>query len=127
MGDYSSPIGTIGVVEQHYGEARGGNVEIVEEKTGSKKIWLGSYCELVDVKTEVGFILQYELDKDPFETFGTMKEVEARIKELVKRADLNRDSIKVYEIAKTYDIRLETRIVFDPKVTITKTKKRTKK
>lgn len=63
-------------------------------------------------KLPVKFILQYELDKDPFETFATMKEVEARIEELAKRPDLKRDSIKVYEIAKTYDVKLETRILF---------------
>lgn len=62
--------------------------------------------------SEVKFILQYELDEDPFETFVTMKEVEARIKELAKRADLKRESIKVYEVAKTYDVKLETRVIF---------------
>ncbi len=58
------------------------------------------------------FILQYELDRDPFETFATMREVEARIKELAKDATLKRESIKVYEIAKTYDVKLETRVIF---------------
>lgn len=78
------------------------------------------------------FILQYELDKDPFENFATMKEVEARIKELSLRSDLKRESIKVYEIAKTYDVSLETRVIFNgllgPKVRMNekKTKQATK-
>lgn len=74
--------------------------------------WLEFATAPVEENTEVRFILQYELDKDPFETFGSMKEVEARIKELAKRADLKRESIKVYEIAKTYDVTLETRVIF---------------
>ena len=58
----------------------------------------------------VQFILQYELDSDPFETFATMKDVEARIKELAARPDLKRESIKVYEVAKTYSVKLDTKV-----------------
>jgi len=67
----------------------------------------------------IAFILQYELDHDPFETFATMKEVEARIKELAKRADLKRESIKVYEVAKTYHVSLDTRVFFNALATET--------
>jgi hypothetical protein len=58
------------------------------------------------------FILQYELDQDPFELFATEKEVRARIKELAERADLKRDSIKVYEIKNVRAVKLGTSIKF---------------
>ncbi len=83
--------------------------------------------------TPVNFILQYDLDVDPFETFETMKEVQARIKELAKRPDLNRDTVKVYEVSKTYDVRLETTLIFGvrgkltEKVAVKKAAKKTTK
>jgi hypothetical protein len=58
------------------------------------------------------FILQYELDKDPFELFATEKEVRTRIKELAERHDLKRDSIKVYEIKNVRAVKLGTSIKF---------------
>jgi hypothetical protein len=58
------------------------------------------------------FILQYELDQDPFELFATEKEVRARIKELAERHDLKRDSIKIYEIKNTRKVVLGTSIKF---------------
>lgn len=69
-------------------------------------------CHPALPKLEIKFILQYELDSDPFETFATMEEIETRIKELAKCSDLKRESIKVYEIAKTYDVTLEQRVFF---------------
>jgi hypothetical protein len=92
-------------------------VSVYDVKYGDGDYGFGSdeHYELY-VERPVAFILQYELDRDPFETFATMAEVEARIKELAKRADLKRESIKVYEIAKTYDVKLETRVFFGPRV-----------
>lgn len=58
------------------------------------------------------FILQYELDADPFELFATEKEVRARIKELAEKSDLKRDSIKVYEIKNVRAVKLGTSIKF---------------
>lgn len=52
------------------------------------------------------YILQYELDTDPFELFATMKEVKARIAELAGHRELRRDKIFVYEIAKTQKVEL---------------------
>jgi hypothetical protein len=120
---------------------KAGEVHTVEQYSDGKTLMLyklGGVCtcdttwELVEqvptvLAHEIRFILQYELDKDPFETFATMKEVEARIKELAKRSDLKRESIKVYEIAKTYDVSLETRIVFGPKVKLSEGKAVTKR
>lgn len=56
------------------------------------------------------FLLQYELDEDPIEEFETMKEVEERIQELSERNDLKRDSLVIYEIAKKYEVKIETKI-----------------
>lgn len=61
----------------------------------------------------VTHILQYELDRDPIETFCSMQEVEDRIRVLSKRADLKRDSIVVYEVGKTFNVTLQTRIVLN--------------
>jgi hypothetical protein len=95
----------------YYGYFPGEDLELVAQKVGL---------------ASVNFLLQYELDEDPFETFATLKEVEDRIKELAKRPDLKRESIKVYEIAKTYDVRLETRVLFGPKVKLEEQPKRKK-
>jgi hypothetical protein len=107
QGDVNTVAGTQGVWLQFKGVDTSNNEFAFHE----------NYYELVTddkekLKEPVNFILQYELDTDPFETFATMKEVEARIKELAKRTDLKRESIKVYEIAKTFDVKLETRIIF---------------
>jgi hypothetical protein len=56
------------------------------------------------------FILQYELDSDPFELFYTEKELRARIAELAEKAELKRDSIKVYEIKKVRTVKLGVKI-----------------
>jgi hypothetical protein len=56
------------------------------------------------------FILQYELDTDPFELFATEKELRKRIAELAERSDLKRDSIKVYDIKKVRTVTLGTKI-----------------
>lgn len=56
------------------------------------------------------FILQYELDKDPFEFFATEKEARKRIAELAERADLKRDSIRLIEIKKIRTVKLGTKI-----------------
>lgn len=91
--------------------------------------WDFSEKELELIKpAEINFILQYELERDPFETFATLKEVEARIKELAKRPDLKRESIKVYQIAKTYEVSLETRVIFGGhKVKLTEKKNKGKR
>lgn len=52
------------------------------------------------------FILQYELDQDPFELFTTMKEVKARIAVLAENRSLKRDKIFIYEIANIQKVEL---------------------
>lgn len=54
------------------------------------------------------YILQYELDEDPFELFATLPEVKARIRELIKDSSLKRDRIYVYEIKKTTKVEVTT-------------------
>lgn len=56
------------------------------------------------------FILQYELDADPFEFFPTEKEARKRIAELGERTDLKRDSIRLIEIRKIRTVKLGTKI-----------------
>lgn len=118
-------------VERIYGEYRGmeiGDVDTVVVDNGHK-VRLDHYGDghsqsslkllLVEVEstsnhaapaTEVKYILQYELEEDPFETFSTLKEVESRIRELADRSDLKRDSIVVYEVAKTIKVELDHKI-----------------
>lgn len=81
---------------------------IVYDKGGEDIWWNENDMALLG---PVNFILQYELDSDPFETFSTMEQVQSRIKELAKRPNLKRDSIKIYEVSKTYDVSIETRVV----------------
>ena len=78
-----------------------------------------SYLELVSCKRPKPakiqpprFILQYELDEDPFELFATEKEVRVRINELADKPNLKRDSIKVYEIKNVRAVKLGTSIKF---------------
>jgi len=61
-------------------------------------------------KQLVKFILQYELDEDPLETFATLTAAKNRVKELAARPDLKRDSIVLYEVAKIYNISLDTTV-----------------
>lgn len=63
------------------------------------------------VAWQPNFILQYDLKVDPFELFETMKEVEARIKVLASNPDLNRDTIKIYEIKNILSVKLDTRVI----------------
>lgn len=56
------------------------------------------------------FLLKYDLDTDPIEEFETMKEVNDRIKELVLRSDLKRDSMVVYEIKSKKNVKIDTTI-----------------
>lgn len=58
----------------------------------------------------VHFLLKYDLDVDPIEEFETMKEVNDRIKELMNRSDLKRDSMVVYEIKKKSVVKVDTKI-----------------
>lgn len=61
----------------------------------------------------VKFLLRYDLHSDPVEEYATLKEVKARIAELVKNEKVNglkRDSIRVYEIKKTYPVKVETAV-----------------
>lgn len=62
------------------------------------------------VKQAVRFILQYELDTDPFELFVTEKELRARIAELAVNPSLQRDSIKVYDIKRVRTVKLGVKI-----------------
>lgn len=56
------------------------------------------------------FILQYELDTDPFEFFATEKDARKRIAELAERTDLKRDSIRLIEIKKIRTVKLGVKI-----------------
>lgn len=56
------------------------------------------------------FILQYELDADPFEFFATEKEARKRIAELAEKPDLKRDSIRLIEIKKIRTVKLGVKI-----------------
>jgi hypothetical protein len=58
------------------------------------------------------FILQYELDTDPFELFATEKQVRTRIAELAQMPNLKRDSIVVFEIKNARKVQLGTSIKF---------------
>jgi len=54
------------------------------------------------------FILQYEIEEDPFELFTTLIEVKARIKELMSKGG---HSYKVYEIKKMWTPTVEKKEV----------------
>ena len=58
------------------------------------------------------FILQYELDEDPFETFTTKKALVARIKELLERSDLKRESMVVYNVSKVSPVTASWKVDF---------------
>lgn len=66
----------------------------------------------------VNFILQYELEVDPFEMFENMADVERRIKELAKNPDLKREQICVYEVKSVLAVRLDTRVIFGNSVKV---------
>lgn len=114
-GHYSdSEIGMTGVlIRAPYGSASGGNAEVTLPN-GEIRTWLADHVKLVTAAkiAPPRFILQYELDEDPFELFATEKEVRARIKDLAERRDLKRDSIKVYEIKNVRAVKLGTSIKF---------------
>ena len=73
---------------------------------------LDKYIKNPKKQTKVNFLLKYDLDEDPIEEFETMKEVEARIKELLieHEDDLQRDSIKIYGINTIHQVELKTSI-----------------
>lgn len=58
----------------------------------------------------VKFLLKYDLDVDPIEEFETMDQVNDRIKQLLERSDLKRDSMVVYEIKSKKQVKVETKI-----------------
>ena len=77
-------------------------IELVKTSKGGKII-----------KKKVNFLLKYDLDTDPVEEFETLKEVKARIADLVKNEKTNRlkrDSIVVYEIRKVTKVKIETSV-----------------
>jgi hypothetical protein len=122
QGTECPPVGTYGTIT---GVDEGGDWT-VQWDNGSGTPWIrwiykdGHEVELVESAPErqvrpvkvlpPRFILQYELDTDPFELFATEKEVRARIAELATRSDLKRDSIKVHEIKKTRSVTLGVKI-----------------
>jgi len=60
---------------------------------------------------KVNFLLKYDLDEDPIEEFETMKEVDARIKELIEEEDsLQKDSIVIYEVKAKHKVTVATKI-----------------
>jgi hypothetical protein len=72
------------------------------------------WLERVSTKSAVivhpKFILQYELDSDPFELIYSEKELRARIAELAENPRLKRDSIKVYDIKRVRTVKLGVKI-----------------
>jgi hypothetical protein len=58
----------------------------------------------------VKFLLKHDLDVDPIEEFETMDQVNERIKQLLERSDLKRDSMVVYEIKSKKQVKVETKI-----------------
>lgn len=76
-------------------------------------IWTEEQMELLSpAKPQLSpkFILQYELDKNPFEFFVAEKDVRKRIAELAERTDLKRDSIRLIEIKKIRTVKLGVKI-----------------
>lgn len=59
---------------------------------------------------KVNFILQYDREEDPIETFETQKEVIERITELAKDEEVQQDSYKVYEVKKSYEVKVTTTV-----------------
>lgn len=56
------------------------------------------------------FLLRYDLDTDPIEEFGTLKEVKARILHLVKNESrLKKDSVYYYKISKKVKVEIEVK------------------
>lgn len=69
--------------------------------------------ELASIKPRpVNFLLKYDLNEDPIEEFETMDQVNDRIKALLERSDLKRDSMVVYEIKSKRAVSIETKIKF---------------
>jgi hypothetical protein len=75
-----------------------GDIEKVNKNTKSKSI-------------KVNFLLKYDLDEDPIEEFETMKQVNARIKELLEDESLDRNSMVVYEVKAKKTVKFDTKIV----------------
>lgn len=74
--------------------------------------WKADELELVKsakAPTPPRFILQYELDTDPFELFATEKEVRARITELAANPQLKRDSLRISEIKKVRTVKARSK------------------
>jgi hypothetical protein len=74
--------------------------------------WKADELELVKsakAPTPPRFILQYELDTDPFELFATEKEVRARITELAANPQLKRDSLRIFEIKKVRTVKARSK------------------
>ena len=62
-------------------------------------------------KLPPAYALQYELDEDPIELYGTMAEVKARIQWLVEnRSSLKKDKIFIYEIKNCKKVTVSTAI-----------------
>lgn len=59
----------------------------------------------------VKFLLKYDLDEDPIEEFESMQQVNKRIKELLQRSDLKRDSMVIYSVKSKKKVAIEPRIV----------------
>ena len=60
---------------------------------------------------KINFLLQYELDEDPWEEFSTIEEVDERIRDLVANEDtLKKDSMVVYEVKSKKIVTVETKI-----------------
>ncbi len=84
----------------------------VLEPTGYELVKSGKKGK-ADKPKPVNFLLKYDLDTDPVEEYATLKEVKARIADLVKNEKTNRfkrDSIVVYEIKKVTRVKVETSV-----------------
>lgn len=84
-----------------------------KDKAGIKEY--DYYCDddlkqIVITKTPLkpNFLLKFDAGREFSEEFETMKQVQARIKELSTRSDLQRDSLVIYEVKAKKVIKLST-------------------
>lgn len=101
--------GTVGVITEEQDELNRWRVEFdTVDHSGDKYLLLTSEKpELLKGQKlrAVKFLLKYDLDEDPIEEFETIEQVNERIKELLQRSDLRKDSMVVYEIKAKKSVR----------------------
>lgn len=91
-------VGNCGIITAT-GKHEDGITDICSVKVNGKEtIYTISSVRKLSRESKINFLLQYELDEDPWEEFETMPQVRKRIKELLERDDLKEDSMVVYEV-----------------------------